>query len=292
MKKTIDIVGKRNIFFTFSAILIVISLGSLFINGLNFGIDFIGGTIIQIELNQTFETNEIREITDKFDESASITNAGDNQTQLIIDTKENLTQEEIDSIYGEFEEKYDADIELLNSDYKSATIGNELRRQSLIAVAVAVLLMMAYISFRFQFSYAMAALLALLHDIVIVLGVYSLFNIPVNTAFIAAILTILGYSVNDTIVVFDRVRENRKKYKKSQLAELVNDSVSQTMPRSINTTLTTLLAITALYLMGVQAIQSFTLPLMVGFVSGAYSSIFIANSFWYVVQEKKVKSSR
>lgn len=288
--KNLNIIGKKNIFFIFSAILIAISLGALIINGLNFGIDFKGGTIIQIEMHKTFEPSEIREITDGFDKSADITYAGDEKTQLIINTQVDMNKDQIFQVFDQFKEKYnlgDVSEDLLSSEKVSGTIGNELKNQALLASALAVLLMMIYIWFRFEFDFGIAAIIALAHDIIIVLGVYAIFKIQVNSPFIAAILTILGYSVNDTIVVFDRIRENRKKYKKSQNAELVNDSINQTMGRSINTTLTTLLAISALYVMGVQAIRDFALPLIIGFISGSYSSIFIANSFWYVLKERK-----
>jgi len=286
--KNLDVIGKKKIFFVISAILIIISLGSLVMNGLNFGIDFKGGSIIQIEMHQQFKPSEIREITDGFDKSADITYAGDKKTQLIINTQEDMDEDQYSQVFNQFKEKYDLkDTDFLSSEKVSGTIGDELKNQALLASVVAILLMMIYIWFRFEFHFGVAAIVALAHDIIIVLGVYSIFNIQVNSPFIAAILTILGYSVNDTIVVFDRVRENRRKYKKSQNAELVNDSVNQTMARSINTTLSTLLAISALYLMGVQAIQDFTLPLMIGFISGAYSSIFIANPVWYMLQERK-----
>lgn len=288
MKKKFNIIGKRKFFFIFSSILMIICIGSLLINGLNYGIDFKGGTIIQIELHKSFETDEIRGITDTFDESADITYAGEEQTQLIINTQESLNEEQIDSLFDEFQEKYGLeDKDLLSSDKVSATIGSEFKTQSILASVVAVLLILVYITFRFEFLFGISAILALAHDLIVVLGAYSLFGVEVNSPFIAAMLTILGFSVNDTIVIFDRIRENRRKYKKNQLFELTNDSVNQTMGRSINTTLCVLLAIISLYLMGVQSIQDFILPLIIGFISGSYSTIFIASSFWYVVEEKR-----
>lgn len=290
MKKKFDYVKNRNIFFIFSAILMIVCLGSLFINGLNLGIDFNGGTIIQIDMHKSFATSEIRNITDDFDKSADITYAGEKKTQLIINTQKDMNKDQIFQMFNEFKAKYSLkDSDLLHSDKVSGAIGNELKSQAIIASAITIVLMMIYIWVRFEFNFGFAALIALAHDIIVVVGVYSIFRIQVNSPFIAAVLTILGFSVNDTIVVFDRIRENRKKYKKTQLADLVNDCVSQTMARSINTTLTVLLAISALYVTGVQAIQDFAFPLMVGFVSGAYSSIFIGNSLWYVLEEKKLK---
>ena len=288
MKKKFNIIGKRKFFFAFSTILMIICIGSLLINGLNYGIDFKGGTIIQIEMHQTFKTDEIREITDTFDDSADITYAGEEQTQLMINTQESLNEEQIESLFSKFQEKYDLKgKDLLSSEKVSATIGDEFKTQSKLASVIAVLLILVYITFRFEFLFGFSAVLALAHDLIAVLGAYSIFGVEVNSPFIAAMLTILGFSVNDTIVIFDRIRENRRKYKKSQLFELTNDSVNQTMGRSINTTLCVLLAIISLYLMGVQSIQDFILPLIIGFISGSYSTIFIASSFWYVAQEKR-----
>ncbi|MGL4606875.1 MAG: protein translocase subunit SecF [Eubacteriaceae bacterium] len=291
MKKML-IIEKSKIWFIISLVLITISLGSLLIQGLNFGIDFIGGTIVTIELNTTFETNEAKELVNKYDPSADVTYAGEDKTQVIISTKKDLTTEERQSLFSEFQAKYDLkDSDLLSIDTVSPAIGKEITNNAIIASVVAVLLMLVYISFRFEFLFGLTAVLALIHDLIIVLGVYSIFQIQVNSPFIAAILTILGYSINDTIVVFDRIRENRRKFGKDDYADLVDTSVTQTMRRSINTSLTTLMAIGALYFFGVSAIQDFALPLIVGIVSGTYSSIFIASALWYRIKQAQIKKS-
>lgn len=289
--KTLNITGKKNIFFIFSGLLILISIGSLFINGLNFGIDFKGGTIIQADLGQTFETSEIREITDNFDPSADITYSGDNKDTVIVNTKMDFSQDQIKEIKTQFQEKYNITESEITMDNVSATIGSELKQQALLASLVAIVGMLIYITFRFEFLFGVSAIIALAHDIIIVLGVYSLLHIQVNSPFIAAILTILGYSINDTIVVFDRIRENRRKYKHNQMDSLINDSISQTIRRSLNTSLTTILAIGALYFLSVQAIKDFALPMIVGFISGTYSSIFVASSFWYTISNKRLEKS-
>ncbi|MFZ7119862.1 MAG: protein translocase subunit SecF [Eubacteriaceae bacterium] len=291
--KNLNVTGKKNIFFIISLILIFISVGALLYKGLNFGIDFIGGTIIQIELNEKFETSDISEIIDTYDKSADITYSGDEKTQVIINTKVDLSEDQRKEVFQIFKDKYDLeDEDLLSIEKVSPSIGSELKRQSLIAAVIAVVCMLIYITFRFEFTFGIASIIALVHDLLIVLGVYAIFQIQVNTPFIAAILTILGYSINDTIVVFDRIRENRKKDKKLDFAELVNRSISQTITRSINTSLTTLLALSALYVLGVQSIKDFAFPMIIGFVSGAYSSIFVASSFWFWVNEKKLKSTK
>ena len=286
MKKNIQIAEKSKIWFAFSLILIAISIGSLFVNGLNFGIDFIGGTIVTIELNTPFETSDAKALIEEYDSSADVTYAGEAKTQVIISTKKDLSTAERQALFAKFQEKYNLeDTDLLSIDTVSPSIGAEMANSSMIAAVVAVLLMLVYITFRFEFMFGLAAVIALIHDLIIVLGVYSIFQIQVNSPLIAALLTILGYSINDTIVVFDRIRENRPKFGKYDFANLVDTSVSQTLRRSINTSFTTLLAIGALYAFGVPAVQDFALPLMVGIVSGTYSSIFVASALWCKIKE-------
>ncbi|MBP8866086.1 MAG: protein translocase subunit SecF [Acetobacterium sp.] len=286
MKKNVQVVEKSKIWFAFSLILIAISIGSLFINGLNFGIDFIGGTIVTIELNTPFETSDAKALIEEFDSSADVTYAGEAKTQVIISTKKDLSTEERQALFSKFQEKYNlADTDLLSIDTVSPSIGEEMANSAMIAAVVAVLLMLVYITFRFEFMFGLAAIIALVHDLIIVLGVYSIFQIQVNSPLIAALLTILGYSINDTIVVFDRIRENRPKFGKYDFASLVDTSVSQTLRRSINTSFTTLLAISALYIFGVPAVQDFALPLIVGIVCGTYSSIFVASTLWCKFKE-------
>ncbi|MBC3898299.1 protein translocase subunit SecF [Acetobacterium malicum] len=286
MKKNIQVAEKSKIWFAVSLILIAISIGSLFINGLNFGIDFIGGTIVTIELNTPFETSDAKALIEEYDTSADVTYAGEAKTQVIISTKKDLSTEERQALFSKFQEKYNLeDTDLLSIDTVSPSIGAEMANSAMIAAVVAVLLMLVYITFRFEFMFGLAAVIALIHDLIIVLGVYSIFQIQVNSPLIAAMLTILGYSINDTIVVFDRIRENRPKFGKYDFVSLVDTSVTQTLRRSINTSFTTLLAIGALYAFGVPAVQDFALPLMVGIVSGTYSSIFIASALWCKIKE-------
>lgn len=211
---------------------------------------------------------------------------------MIISTKKDLSTEDRQALFSKFQEKYNLeDTDLLSIDTVSPSIGAEMANSAMIAAVVAVLLMLVYITFRFEFMFGLAAVIALVHDLIIVLGVYSIFQIQVNSPLIAALLTILGYSINDTIVVFDRIRENRPKFGKYDYANLVDTSVSQTLRRSINTSFTTLLAIGALYAFGVPAVQDFALPLMVGIVSGTYSSIFIASALWCKIKEFQASKS-
>lgn len=288
--KRIQVAEKSKLWFTFSLILITISLGSLLIQGLNFGIDFIGGTIVTIELNTPFENADARAIVDKLDPGADVTYAGDAKTQVIVTTKKSLNTEERQSLFAGFKEKYNlVDSNLISIDTVNPSIGKEMATNSIIAIVVAVLLMLIYITFRFEFLFGITAIIALIHDLIVVLGVYSLFQIQVNSPFIAAILTILGYSIMDTVVVFDRIRENRPKFGKHAYTDLVDTSVTQTMARSINTSLTTLIAITSLYIFGVPAIKDFALPLIVGITIGTYSSIFNASALWFAIKDYRFK---
>jgi preprotein translocase SecF subunit len=287
------IIEYRKLWFAISAMIIIIGGIILSINGLNFGIDFAGGTIINIDLHQTFEVSEIRDITDTFDERADITYSGDDREQVIIQTQESLSNGQRKEIFSQFQNKYNlTEKDLLSIDQVDPIIGDELKNQVLIAVSIAVIAMLIYITFRFELSFALSAIIALTHDMLIVLAFYTIMRIQVNAPFIAAMLTILGYSINDTIVIFDRIRENRKRFKKNDYKNLVNTSISQSIARSINTSLTTLITITVLYILGVEAIRNFALPLIVGFLSGTYSSIFIASPVWYMLKTRKQGNPR
>jgi len=274
------------IYFIISAVIIITGLIFIFVKGLNFGIDFKGGTIVNIELGRSFETDEIRLITDKYDKSADITFSGENKTQVLISTKEDLTEQQRKQMFNEFKEAYNLDeTALISIDKVSASMGSEMTKQSLWASIAVIVCVLIYVSIRFEFLFGVAAVICLFHDVLIVISVYAIAQIQVNTPFIAAVLTILGYSINDTIVIFDRIRENRKRYGKYDYTNLVDDSVSKTLRRSINTTATTLIAITVLYILGVSSVRDFALPLIVGFIGGTYSSIFIASPLWYKFAE-------
>ncbi|MEG1432729.1 protein translocase subunit SecF [Eubacterium sp.] len=292
MKRQLKLVEKTKLWFIISLIMIVISLGALAIRGLNFGIDFVGGTIVTIDLHTTFNTDDARKITDQYDKNADITYSGDAQEQIVISTKESLTTEQRTDLFNAFKTEYKlTDADLVSVDTITPSVGTETARNAVLASVVAIALMLVYITFRFEFYFGLAAVLALVHDIIVVIGVYALFQIQVNAPFIAAVLTILGYSINDTIVVFDRIRENENVMGMQNLTTLVDASVNQTLKRSINTVATTLIAILALYIFGVAAIKDFALPLIVGIACGCYSSIFVASPLWVVFQ-KKFKNTR
>jgi len=289
------IIEKTKIWFTISIIITIIGIGSLAIKGLNYGIDFKGGTLITLNMNQQFDKNDINEIIDKYAKERYSTKIANEGKEIEIIVQEGvLDEEKTNALIDEIKAKYSLeDSALIGKESIGATVGNELKKKAALALGVSSIAMLIYITARFEFSYAAAAIIALLHDVFITVSFYSIFGIQVNTPFIAAILTIVGYSINDTIVIFDRIRENVKKNRRMSSAEVANISITETMTRSINTSLTTLITIVAVYIF-VPSIREFSLPLIVGIACGAYSSIFIASPLWVIFknakQKKKAKS--
>ncbi len=286
--KIFNFMKHRKLWFAISGIAIALGLIFMAINGLNFGIDFTGGTSIQVNIGKAFDISEVRSIIDKYDKEAIVTYAGQNNDIALVKTKVAMDVAAQGEIIKGFQDKFG--VEQTNIEFQTigATIGGELTRQALIALLLANLGILVYISIRFEWKFGISAIIALLHDVLIMLAVYSVTQIAINASFIAAILTIVGYSINDTIVVFDRIRENKKHLKKVDHNTLINQSISETIARSINTSVTTLITVLTLYILGVPAIKDFALPLVVGILAGTYSSIFIASPVW-VMLDKKLK---
>ncbi len=279
---TLEIIKNTKKFYTVSVAVIVIGLVMGFVGGFNLGIDFTGGTMFHINIGQTFTTEEIQEVIAPFDLNAYINYSGSEKNEVMIKTKEILTNDQRIEIFDAVASKYNLKSDdLLQENFFGPKIGDEMKRNSLIAIVVASIGMLIYITIRFEIKFALASVVALLHDVLILLAFYGIFRIPINSAFIAAILIIVGYSINDTIVVFDRIRENLVHYKKMKTAQIVDLSVNQTLKRSINTSLTTFLAIICLFIFGVPSIREFALPIAAGVMAGTYSSIFIASPVWH-----------
>lgn len=287
--KTINFMGFKKIWFGISLSLLAIGLIFMLINGgLNFGIDFVGGTSIHANIGKTFEVSEVRQIMDKYDPEATVTHAGPNKDQVIVRTKVTLDNAKRAEIIKAFSDKYAIEPKNIAFETIGPTVGKELSTQAIIAVLLAFAGIMVYVSFRFEWKFGLAAIVALVHDTAMMVAAYAVFQIPVNSTFIAALLTIIGYSINDTIVIFDRIRENLKMEhgRKPDYDKLVNESVTQTLARSINTSITTLLTILALYFFGVPAIKEFAFPMIIGIVSGCYSTIFIASPVWVLLRQR------
>jgi SecD/SecF fusion protein len=304
--KSVQVIEKRKVFFAVSVVIILIGLVMMPVNQatrdsfLNFDIEFVGGTstLVSLGSGQGYLTPEALQeaVKDLVVEATGQTtpqfqNVTD-RDQFIIKTP-SLSSEERLALSEALIEKYNITSDDIESESISATVSGEMRRDAIIAVLVASLCILIYVSFRFKdFWFGMAAVAALVHDIFIVFAVYAIANVPINNSFIAAMLTIVGYSINDTIVVFDRIRENMSLERKFSYKDLINMSISQTMGRSINTSLTTFIMVGILYIVGVTSIREFALPLMIGILSGTYSSIFIASPLWYIFKinhDKKLK---
>ncbi len=294
------IVEKRKVWFTASLMIILLGFISMFVfsakegRALNYDLEFSGGSMLHVNIGQPFENKDIADIVKQVtgNPSPQIQKVV-GKDEVIIKTLEMDTATR-DELFKALQEKYNLkdgkEGDFLNFSNISPTVSGEMKVKAFQAVGLSALAMLIYISLRFKdYRLGVSAVIALLHDVLIMLAVYALFRVPVNNSFIAAMLTIVGYSINDTIVVFDRIRENQPKMRKSSLDELINRSVTQTMIRSINTSLTTFVMVAILYFLGVSSIKEFALPLMVGILSGTYSSIFIASPLWYVLKKREEK---
>jgi preprotein translocase subunit SecF len=279
-----------------SAVIILIGIVVFITSGFDLGIDFTGGTVITLNMVDEFELDVVREATKEYattDYSVAISEG--TKAEIKIQDKNDNPEEQNkvrENILARIKETYPkATIE--TTDRVGATAGAELLQKTIMSVIIACAFILVYIWFRFEVLSGFSALVALIHDVLIMTAMVLIFRTRINSSFIAAILTIIGYSINDTIVVFDRIRENTKRFKSSfSRQEIVDKSVSETIVRSLNTSITTLFTITALYILGVQSIKEFALPLIVGIISGTYSSIFIASPFWVAIHKKRGNKSK
>ncbi len=294
----------RKTAFLLSGVLILVGIISLLLQGLNLGIDFTGGTVLHLDLREDYHMEEVRDVLSPFElEGAPLQRAGHNDlgegTEVIIKapTLEGEVREEIiNSFLQRWPQMTTEDI--LREENVGAVIGRELTREAFTALLIAFTGMVIYITLRFESRFALAGIAALLHDAFIILTLFSLFRLEINSPFIAAILTIIGYSINDTIVVFDRIRENIGKYwHKKGREEIVNDSINENLVRSINTSLTTLAVLLSLfaafnYFVGTIDLKVFAIALIIGVISGTYSSIFIASPLWLFLTANKEKKGK
>lgn len=283
----VDILGKRKIWYTISLTVIAIGLLFLLINGLNLGIDFNGGTLMEFSFENNVSTEEIRGVLERIEiaEDSKIQQSESAGEHGIIIRAKTLESEDITAVENAISEEFET-AEMLRTEMVGPTIGRELRINALLAMIAASIAIVAYISFRFEFRFAAVSIITLMHDVLITIGVFAILGREVNTPFVAALLTIVGYSINDTIVIFDRIRENMKLLHKVPFIEQANSAVVDTLPRSINTSVTTLIAILAIYFFGGASIQTFMLALFIGMFAGTYSSIFVASPLLVTWQEK------
>ena len=277
MNFNIDFLAWRKLALIVSSIFLVVSIGSIFIKELNWGLDFTGGTLVELSYPNGAEIDSIRNsLRSEGFEGAQVANFGSNQEVLIKlpGTISDSLGSEIISLLKE--ENLNADIDLRRIEYVGPQIGSELRDDGGTAMLIALAFMMLYIAFRFQSRFAGAAVIALMHDVIIVVGIFSLLQIDFDLTVLAALLAVIGYSLNDTIVVSDRIRENIRSIESDDISKIINTSLNQTLGRTLVTSMTTLLVLFSLYLLGGELIKNFALALIFGVIVGTYSSIYIA----------------
>ncbi len=268
--------GQRNLAFLFSGILILLSLGSLATRQLNWGLDFTGGTLVEVHYSDTADLSAVRNIlaTEGY-EGAIVVSFGTDR-DVLIRLPLGYSDEQGVELLGKLQAAYEGTVELRRIEFVGPQVGDELREQGGLALLLALGLVMLYIGFRFQFKFAVGAVAALIHDVIITLGFFSITGMEFDLTVLAALLAVIGYSLNDTIVVFDRIRENFRKLRRAEPTEVINISVTETLDRTLVTSGTTLLVLIALALLGGAMIKGFAVALIVGIVIGTYSSIYVA----------------
>ena len=287
-----SIVKNYKIFFSITIIFLLIGFGSIVTRGFNLGIDFTGGSIVDLTFENPVNVAQVRDVLKEHDMGNSIIQLENSdgkteansvliRTGVVEDTELRATMNDLQSKLGNYQ--------IQRVEQVGATIGSELVQQAAMAIVLSWLLMIAYITFRFEFKFAIAAIIALIIDVLVVLSYFSLFQMEMDSSFVAALLTVVGYSVNGTIVIFDRIRENLKIHRRSEsLGEMVDNSIWQCMTRTIYTVATSLFAIVSIFLFGGETIHNFSFAMLVGFASGAYTSIFLAGPMWMFLKNKKI----
>ena len=292
----IDFMGVRNYFFLLSLVLTISSLAIVTITGIDFGIDFTGGSELAVKFSKSIHTDEIRKVIDKNGfVGAEIKSYGeDNQFLIRMRESGKAAERAVTVMQNSFP---DHKIELLKTDTIGPKIGKELFNLGILAVVLSVIAIMLYIAFRFEFKFGLGAIVALIHDVIVTFGIINVvhhlgwINIEFNQNMIAALLTVVGYSVNDTVIVFDRVRENMEKHKGLHFIKLMNLSINETLSRTINTVLTVVIVLVTIVLFGGPVLQGFAFTMLIGITFGTYSSVYVASAFvvWYLHKIKKVE---
>ncbi len=285
----IDFLGRRKLGFVLSAVLLVVSIGSLLWQGLNLGIDFTGGTLVEVGYEEAVEVREVEAALDGTDfEDAQVLHFGSPQEILVrVPPMPELEQAEIsERILGKLREAHEG-VELRRVEFVGPEIGEELTEQGLLALLYALGGVLVYVAFRFEYRFALGAVAALLHDIILILGFFSLTRMSFDLTVLAAVLATIGYSLNDTIVVSDRIRENFLKVRKGSTEHVMNLAINQTLSRTLVTSFTTLLVVGSLLALGGEIIHGFAMALLIGVLVGTYSSIFVASASSYAMGVSK-----
>ena len=284
----IDFMGVRRIAAGISALLAVVSLISLFVNSLNFGLDFTSGTSVRLNYSQTVDLDQVNLTLQQngYEDAVVVTFGSDRDIRVLLPVDSSVAEQDQaeqaaqvgESLAAMLQHETQSQVMLLGSDYVSAKVGEELAEQGGLGMLVALGIIMVYIAVRFQFKFSVGAVVALAHDLIITLGIFSVFQMEFNLNTLAAMLAIIGYSLNDTIVVSDRIRENFRRLRKGSPIEMVNASLNQTLSRTLITSLTTLLVLFSILFIGGESTQGFAIALIIGVVIGTYSSIYIASN--------------
>lgn len=287
-KSEIDFMGVRRIAAGISALLAVVSVISLFVNSLNFGLDFTSGTSVRLNYSETIDLDQVNLTLQQngYGDAVVVTFGSDRDIRVLLPVDSSVAEQDQaeqaaqvgESLAAMLQQEARGQVTLLGSDYVSAKVGGELAEQGGLGMLVALGIIMVYIAVRFQFKFSVGAVVALAHDLIITLGIFSVFQMEFNLNTLAAMLAIIGYSLNDTIVVSDRIRENFRRLRKGSPIEMVNASLNQTLSRTLITSLTTLLVLFSILLIGGESTQGFAIALIIGVVIGTYSSIYIASN--------------
>ena len=277
----IDFMGKRKLAMMASAVVLIVGAAALVIRGLTFGIDFTGGTLIEVGYEQAVEPGAVRSALEGngFDD-AQVQQFGTPQDILIrLAPREDLKSAEVsDQVFGILSDSTDQNVELRRVEFVGPQVGDELAEDGALAVLVALMAILLYVALRFEWRFAVGSVVALVHDVLFTLGLFALLQLEFDLTVLAAVLAVIGYSLNDTIVVFDRIRENFRKIRKGSPEQIINTSLNQTLARTLVTSLTTLLVLISLFIFGGEIIHNFAMALIVGVVVGTYSSIYVASS--------------
>ena len=279
-KSAINFMGKRNIAMVFSAILLLVAVASIVTRGLNLGIDFTGGTLIEVGYTQDANLSAIREtLTQGGQGDASVQQFGIAKDVLIRLAKSDQPSSTLSNeVFSMLSKAVDGQVELRRVEFVGPQVGDELTEDGFLAVLVALMAILIYVALRFEWRFAVGSVVALIHDVTITIGLFSLLQIEFDLPVLAAVLAVIGYSLNDTIVVFDRVRENFRKMRKGTSESIINSSLTQTLSRTLMTSLTTILVLLALFFLGGEIIHGFAFALLVGVFVGTYSSIYVAST--------------
>lgn len=274
--KTIDFMGQRKLATAVSVLLLLVAIGSLTVRQLNWGLDFTGGTLVEVHYSDTADLNAIRGTLNSGGYEGAIVVSFGSDKDVLIRLPQGYSDKEGAALLSALQDAYPGDVELRRIEFVGPQVGDELREQGGLAMLLALGLVMLYIAFRFQFKFAVGAVVALVHDVLITLGFFSVMGLEFDLTVLAALLAVIGYSLNDTIVVSDRIRENFRKLRRAEPVEVINISLTETLGRTLVTSFTTLLVLVALALFGGEIIRGFAIALIAGVAIGTYSSIYVA----------------